>query len=118
MIAVEWFENNYIKMNSDKCHLFILGNKFEHLWTKIGNSRIWEGRTVKLLGITIDNELKFDEHLSNACLKANRKLSALMRIRKYLDFKKIGILLRDFLNPNSNTAPLCGCFIVEVQIEE
>ena len=25
---------------------------------------IWENRTVKLLGITVDNELKFDEHLT------------------------------------------------------
>ena len=27
IIATEWFENNYMKMNSDKCHLFISGNK-------------------------------------------------------------------------------------------
>ena len=26
--AIEWFENNYTKRNSDKCHLFISGNKF------------------------------------------------------------------------------------------
>ena len=55
-IAMKWFENNYMKMNSDKCHLFISGNQFEHLWAKIGNDRIWESRTVKLLGITLDNE--------------------------------------------------------------
>ena len=60
-----------MKINSDKCHLFISGNKFEHLWTKICNNRIWENGTVKLLGISIDNELKFDEHLSNVYLKAN-----------------------------------------------
>ena len=51
-------------------------------------NRIRENRTGKLLGITIDNELKFDEHLSNACLKANRKLSVLTRIRKYLVLRK------------------------------
>ena len=108
IIAIEWFEKNYMRMNSDKCHLFISGNKFEHLWTKIGNNRIWENGTVKLLGITIDNELKFDEHLSNVCLNSNRKLSALLRIRKYLDFKKIRILFKEFFEPNSNTAPLRG----------
>ena len=85
-----------MKMNSDKCHLFISGDKSEHLWTKRGNSRILENRTVKLLGITIANELKFDEHLSNVCLKANRKLSALMIMRKYLDFNKIRILFKGF----------------------
>ena len=71
-------------MNSDECHPFISGHKFEHLWAKIGNDKIWETKTVKLLGITIDNELKFDEHLNNLCLKANRKLSALMRIKMVL----------------------------------
>ena len=40
-----------MKMNSEKCHLFISGNKFEHLWTKIGNNRIWENRIVKLSGM-------------------------------------------------------------------
>ena len=59
-IATEWFENNYMKINSDKCRLFVSGHKYEHLWAKIGNDKIWETRTVKLLGITIDNELKFE----------------------------------------------------------
>ena len=71
-----------MKLSSDKCHLFVSGHTYEHLWAKIGNDKIWEIRTVKLLGITIDNELKSDEHLNNVCLKANMKLSALMRIRK------------------------------------
>ena len=47
-------------MSSDKCHLFISGNKFEHLWAKIGSYRIWKSRKVKLLDVTLDNELKFD----------------------------------------------------------
>ena len=49
--------------------LFVSGHKYEHLWTKIGNDKIWETRTFKLLDITIDNELQFDEHLNNVCLK-------------------------------------------------
>ena len=57
IIAIEWFDNTYAKMNSDECHLFITGNKFEDLWVKIGKNRIWENRTVKHLGITIYNEL-------------------------------------------------------------
>ena len=53
-IAMKWFENDYTNMNSDKCHLFISGNKFEHSWANICNDRKWESRTVKLLGITLD----------------------------------------------------------------
>ena len=53
-----------------------LWSQFEHLRAKIGDDKIQETGTVKLLGVTIDNELKFDEHLNNVCVKANRKLSA------------------------------------------
>ena len=55
-ITKKCFDNNYMKMNSDKCHLFISGIKFEYLWAKIGNGRIRESRTVKLLDITSDNK--------------------------------------------------------------
>ena len=70
-----------MKMNSDKCHLFISAHKFEHLSAKIGDYKVWETGTVKLLGVAIDNKSKFQEHLKNVYLKANRKLSVLMRTR-------------------------------------
>ena len=34
--AIEWFKNNYMKLNEDKCHLIIAGHKFENVWTMIG----------------------------------------------------------------------------------
>ena len=58
--------------NEFGCHFFFSGNKFEQLWVKIGSSRIWETRTVKLLVVTIDNELKFNERVSYVCLKVIR----------------------------------------------
>ena len=36
-------------MNSGKYHLFVSGNKCEHMWAKVGYHTIWESRTVKLL---------------------------------------------------------------------
>ena len=58
-----------MKMNSDKCHLLVVGLKFEQIWAKIGTDLIWESDSVKLLGITIDNHLKFDKHISHLCAK-------------------------------------------------
>ena len=54
-----------MKMNEEKRHLFISGNKFEQMWARIRDDLIWANRTVKLLGITIVDELTFDEHLTN-----------------------------------------------------
>ena len=53
-----------MKLNTDKCHLIVSGYKHEQIWVEIGNDRIWESSDVKLLGVTIDNELKFDKHVS------------------------------------------------------
>ena len=49
-----------------------------------------------MLSVNLDNKLKLYDDLYNVCLKANRKLSALSRIKKYLDFNKMGILSRAF----------------------
>ena len=78
-LAIEWFEANYMKLNEDKCHLLISGHKFESVWPMIGNTRIWESQQEKLLGVTIDKDLKFNKHISNICMKASRKLTALGR---------------------------------------
>ena len=31
LIAIEWFECNYMNLNSDTCHFVVAGNKHEHL---------------------------------------------------------------------------------------
>ena len=62
---MKWFEDNNMKMNASKCHLFVSGNKHEHMWANIGDDQIRESRTVKLLDVTINNELKFNEYISN-----------------------------------------------------
>ena len=66
-----------MKLNTDKCLLLVSGSKCEHFWAQIGKNRIWEDNEVKVLGLSIDNSLKFDTHINNICTKANQKLSVL-----------------------------------------
>ena len=40
-----------MRMNSGKRGLIVSGNKYDHLRINIGNDKINESRTVKLLGI-------------------------------------------------------------------
>ena len=32
MLAIRWFENNYMKLSTDKCHLIVSGYKHEQVW--------------------------------------------------------------------------------------
>ena len=49
-------------------------------------------QTDKLLEITIDDELNFDEQIKNIYIRANRKLTILTKMRKYLGFTKARLL--------------------------
>ena len=64
-----------MKQDTDKCHLIVSGYKHEHVGAKIRTETISEKRDVKLLGINIDNQLKFNKHALEIYSKAGKKLS-------------------------------------------
>ena len=47
--AVEWFEDNFMKLNQDKCHLLVPGHKRETVWANIGETKINKNCLVWLL---------------------------------------------------------------------
>ena len=57
----EWFSNNGMKANVDKCHL-LLSTKGK-LTANISNFKITNSKKGKLLEVTTDNDLKFESHI-------------------------------------------------------
>ena len=110
MLAVEWFDNNYMKLNTDKCHLLISGFKHQWHWAQLGDFKIWESAKEKLLGITIDRNLNFETHINNICSKANRKLSALGRVSRLMPLKKRKLVFNAFIKSQFAYCPLVWMF--------
>ena len=54
-----------MKANHDKCHLLLTSHEDANI--QIANATINSSTSKKLLGVTIDNKLKFDKHLENIC---------------------------------------------------
>ena len=100
-----------MKLNEDKCHFLISGKKIEHLWINVRFTKIWESSSEKILGIEIDNSLKFDKHVIGLCKKASRKLAVLTRLSKVLPFHKMRILMKSFFNSQFSYYPLIWMFI-------
>ena len=67
----------HLKLNDDKCHLMIFGDKSTEATVSIGNSRIDEGDYEKLLGVTFDKKLIF-KNMLKICLK--RPTKSFMRL--------------------------------------
>ena len=78
-----------MKSNDDKCHLIVCNQ--DNVSVTLGNETIEKRSSVELLGVNIDTNLNFDEHVTNLCKKANQKLHALARISKYFTENKLKI---------------------------
>ena len=56
----------------------------------IENKKITSEHSVRLLGIEIDNQLNFDNHISTLCKKAGSQLNTVGKLRKYIGFLEKG----------------------------
>ena len=67
------------------------------MFANIEQSRIWESEKQKLLGVTFDKHLKFEEHMVKQCKKAAQKPSALARVCNILNQKRRKTLMKAFI---------------------
>ena len=68
----DWFKNNHLKNNVDKCHVLVSTNK---PGIKIGDYTIDNSECEKLVGVIVDLNLNFNNYISDLCKKASRKIS-------------------------------------------
>ena len=98
LLAIEWFQNNYMKLNESKCHILISRFKHEVIWANIGNNKVLDSKEEKLLGLNIDRDLTFTFHISKICTKAGQKLAAISTIPKFMSLEKRRILVKSFFD--------------------
>ena len=103
-----WFGNNHMKANPGKCHLLISTKRPEVV--SIDGIQITSSTAETLLGITIDSELNFENHLSAICNKVSRKINALGRIANYMPLEKRHIVMKIFIESQFNYCPLIWMF--------
>ena len=108
---LNWFRLNSLKANPGKFQSMILGDKSHHKHILKTNSiKVEASDDILLLGITIDKQVTFKQHIENLCRKAQYKLHALRRIRKFLTIEKAKILGNAFIDSQFNYAPLLWMF--------
>ena len=73
---------------------------------KLKESAIESSNSEKLLGVTIDSKLSFDDHITNLCSKTSQKLLALSKVASHMSFNKKKILLKTFITLQFNYCPL------------
>ena len=98
----EWFENNLLKSNANKCHLFVSSSDAVNL--RASKYDIKNSECEKLLGVKFDNKLTFENHITDICRKASRKTYALVRIAPYMALSKRRTVMKAFFNSHFTIA--------------
>ena len=108
--VLNWFRINEMKPNQDKCHLLVadIDHKYysSNSYVYLENAFLESKDSVKLLGIKIDKNLNFKEHITSLLKEGNNKLHALMRIKQYLTKDKLRLIMKTFIESQFNYCPL------------
>ena len=110
---MDWMKDNHMIANPSKFHTMLFStDKADTVGIpiKIKDQEIVSESKVELLGITIDNRLSFEEHISNLCKKAALQLNALKRVAKFLNFSQRKVLAQSFVLSDFNYCPLIWHF--------
>ena len=84
-----------MKAYPGKCHLILILNT--QIEIGFDNASVASSLSENLLVITLDSELKFDEHINKIYNIVNKKLNALHRFAGSMSLGKRKMLLRAFI---------------------
>ena len=99
-ILYKWFYENFLKLKCDKSKLITfkaIRSNLKESKIQINGSATLESKNVKLLGVTLDHKLRFEEHIKVFCKEAGKKVNVLARIASYMDESKRILLMKTFI---------------------
>jgi hypothetical protein len=110
---LNWCRDNQMEANPTKFQIMIASNSAtEVVVDRTANTTIKSEPSVKLLGVTLDENLNFDLHISHLVSKASRQLNCLKRIAYHFDPSLKLLLYKTFILSTFNYCPavwhLCG----------
>ena len=97
-------KKNHLKTNPESCHLLLISKS--SLETKNEGVSVKSSQIETLLGVSIDSELNFENHILNICSKVSKKLNALDRIAGYITLEKRRMLFKAFIESQFNYCSL------------
>ena len=97
-----------MKAESLNSHILLSNKKTEKV--KTSDVVLTSSVDKKLLGITLDSELKSEKRITDICNKASQKLHVLPRITSYMSLNKRRLLMKSFVESQLIIPFQSGCF--------
>ncbi len=111
----DWMTNNVLLLNSDKTEILLIGPKYSTQNLLDHNLKIdgctFTSSTVKNLGVILDSNLSFENHISNLTKTAFFHLRNIAKLQNMLTVSDVERLVHAFVISRLDycNALLCGC---------
>ena len=89
-----WFKSNHLGANPRKSHILLSSKKPEI--DSVDGISLAASSHKKLLAVTIDLELRLENHITELCLKVSKTINALCRISSFVSLGKRRTLMKAF----------------------
>ena len=66
----------------------------------VDGNTIISANEINVLGVTLDDQLKFNSHVQSLCFRASRQINSFKRIAKYLNVERRLTVRKSFILSN------------------
>ena len=100
LTVCKWFNSNGLAVNHDKFLTMWLGNNMDVPIYDLGSSTISLVHSMTLLGVTIDKDLNFTEHVADIVRRVSNQIQVLQRHKKLINTDTKTKLYNAYLLPH------------------
>ena len=100
---MNWLNANKLSLNTDKTHFILFTNKGKIItnYCKVymNHQEISEVNSTKFLGIIINNQLNWKNHLDHICTKVSKNIGIILKARRVFDKRTLLSLYYSLIYP-------------------
>ena len=98
--VTEWFNANRLSLNASKTHFQIYSRTFiNDIDIQLNSCKILRQKYVKYLGVVVEENLKFEKHVSNIASVISRNIGVMGRSKSVLSSRELLLLYNSLVLP-------------------
>ena len=98
----KWCEENGMKRNTSKYQAIVMGKSQVKPKFHCENAIVPITEDFEMLGVTVDDKMKFEKHIAKVCRKISQRVAVLKRMKKMLPLETRKRLYCAFIIPHYN----------------
>jgi hypothetical protein len=105
LLIADWFQSNQLTLNIKQTKLMLLGtipalSKFKNISLTYGNNNIEIVNKFKYLGVILDSNLSWCEHVNYMSSNVSKRIGVIYRVRNYLPCNTVNMLAKALVFPH------------------